>query len=207
VAARLDQPVVANAWRVGIHGTTRSCAAGGLDVTVYTAMILLLAEEAAQPVSDVRHEAGCLDVMPVRAEKVIYDHGTKQVDPNSVHLAEAEFIVSAGNGVTDWDAFHKLAATLNAAEGGSRMVVDADLLPRQRQIGASGTVVSARGYLSLGISGAPQHLLGIQDCEHVIAVNSDPSCDMVRRADLAVIGDVQAIMPALIRIANQHNES
>ena len=81
------------------------------------------------------------------------------------------------------------------------MVVDAGHLPRERQVGASGTLVTARCYLALAISGAPQHLEGIAACDQVIAVNRDPGCDMMKRADLAVVGDVDAIVPALLLLA------
>lgn len=70
-------------------------------------------------------------------------------------------------------------------------------MPRERQVGATGTFVSARVYLAVGISGAIQHLQGIQRCEKVIAINSDGGCDMVKRADLSVIGDGDAILAEL----------
>ena len=84
-----------------------------------------------------------------------------------------------------------------AAEGGSRVVCDAGLLPRGRQVGASGSLVEPRCYLAFGIAGAPQHLQGIARCERVLAVNTDLHADMVKRADLAIIADAQEVMPAL----------
>lgn len=117
-----------------------------------------------------------------------------------IPLALADFIVSAGEGVSDWPAFHQLARDLGAAEAGSRQVCDAGHLPRARQVGASGTLVEARLYLAFGISGAPQHLQGVQKCRHVLAVNTDLHAAMVKRADLAVIADAQQVMPALSRM-------
>lgn len=117
-----------------------------------------------------------------------------------VPLPQADFILSAGEGVTDWPAFHALARALDAAEGGSRQVCDAGHLPRARQVGASGTLVEARCYLAFGISGAPQHLQGVQKCRHVLAVNTDLHAAMVKRADLAIIADAQEVMPALTRL-------
>jgi len=73
-----------------------------------------------------------------------------RLNPASVPLTEADFIVSAGNGVTDFAAFHAVAATLGAAEGASRVVCDAGHLPRARQVGASGTLVEPRCYLAFG---------------------------------------------------------
>src|SRR5262249_6444568 len=111
--------------------------------------------------------------------------------------AEADFIVAAGNGVVDWPAFHDLAAALGAAEGGSRAVCDQGHLPRDRQVGTSGTLVKPRCYLALGIAGAPQHLAGIVSGERVVAVNTDLHAEMIRRADLAIVADAQPIMARL----------
>ena len=116
-------------------------------------------------------------------------------------LPEADFIVSAGNGVTDWADFHAVAAALGAAEGGSRVVCDAGMLPRERQVGASGSLVEPRCYLAFGIAGAHQHLQGIVRCERVLAINTDLHAEMVKRADLAIVADAQKVMPALARLA------
>lgn len=116
-------------------------------------------------------------------------------------LGEARFIVSAGDGVTDWEAFRGVTEVLGGTIAGSRQVVDAGHLPRHRQVGASGTLVEARCYLAFGISGAPQHLQGVQRCRYVIAVNTDLHAAMVKRADLAIIADAQQVMPALARLA------
>jgi len=138
-----------------------------------------------------------LDDMPpgVRDLGVV---ATSQLD---APLGEARFIVSAGDGVTDWAAFRAVAQALGGTIAGSRQVVDAGHLPRHRQVGASGTLVEARCYLAFGISGAPQHLQGVQRCRHVIAVNTDLHAAMVKRADLAIIADAQQVMPALARLA------
>ena len=113
-------------------------------------------------------------------------------------MVEAEFILSAGDGVKDMDTFHRLAKLLNATVGGSRVVVDDGKLPRELQIGATGQIVKASVYLGVGISGAVQHLQGIKDCGYVIAVNIDETCDLVKRADLAVIQDSEIWMQAMI---------
>ena len=122
------------------------------------------------------------------------------VDPDTIALEEADFLLSGGNGVTDWQAFADLAAALGATRAGSRVVCDQGHLPRERQVGASGTLVTAGCYFALGISGAPQHLQGITRVGHVVAVNTDLHAEMIKRADLAIVADAQAVMPALIRL-------
>ncbi len=166
--------------------------------------ILLIAAEAADPPTGALREARLLPPIEVPAVPAkIADAGLVAGDPNAVPLAEADFIVSAGNGVTDWAAFHDVATVLSAAEGGSRVACDAGHLPRARQVGASGTLVEPRCYLAFGIAGAPQHLQGIQRCQRVVAVNTDLHADMVKRADLAIIADAQEVMPALARLVRE----
>ncbi|MCE2565133.1 electron transfer flavoprotein subunit alpha/FixB family protein [Komagataeibacter sp. FNDCF1] len=128
-------------------------------------------------------------------------------DPATMSLAEAPFVVSAGNGVTDFDAFRQVVAALYASPGGSRMVCDAGLLPREIQVGASGTVLDAVCYLALGISGAPQHLQGLGRVEHVVAVNTDLHAAMIGRAGLAIIADAQQVMPALMDLLHGGKEA
>ena len=137
-----------------------------------------------------------LTAEPEKAPGLIWQH--LPIQPDEVTLAEAEFILGGGDGITDWEAFSDLGVQIGAAIGGSRVVCDAGHLPRNRQIGASGTIVTARCYLAMGISGAPQHLQGVTDVPHIVAVNTDLHAQMVKRADLAIIADAQDVMPALI---------
>jgi electron transfer flavoprotein alpha subunit len=126
------------------------------------------------------------------------DLGRSRADGFAMPLEEAELILSAGQGVKDWEAFHRLAAALGAAEAGSRVVCDAGHLPRERQVGASGEIVAPRCYIALGLSGAVQHLQGIAECRRVVAVNIDPHAPILGRADLAIVGDANEIMRALL---------
>lgn len=128
-------------------------------------------------------------------------------DPASLPLAEAPFVVAAGNGVHDFVTFGEVVRALGATPGASRVVCDSGHMPRQTQVGASGTVLDASCYLAMGISGAPQHLQGIGRVETIIAVNTDLHAAMVARASLAIIADAQDVMPALLRLLQQEEES
>lgn len=125
------------------------------------------------------------------------DLGIEEIDAAQVALEEADFIVSAGNGVTDVPAFERLASTVGAAVGASRVAVDDGKFPRDKQIGATGKTVDASIYIAFGISGAVQHLQGIKDCRHVIAVNLDASAPIAKRANLTIIGDAAETIAAL----------
>ncbi|WP_020406456.1 electron transfer flavoprotein subunit alpha/FixB family protein [Hahella ganghwensis] len=201
LAARIGERPANHAWQVDSENTICRGGSDRIDIKRQTPRILLLAEECAMPIDETRHEVLALDVEHlVTPDQHIQDLGAVDVDPSQIPLAEAEFILSAGNGVKDWDQFHDVASTLGATEGASRVAVDDGFMPRFRQVGATGIWVTARVYVAVGISGAIQHLQGIGQCEKVVAINTDPGCDMVKRADLTVIGKSQDILAELLRL-------
>ena len=163
-------------------------------------------QATGEPVSETRHEVRPLALSEALVSHLprIQDLGAVAVDPAQIPMAEAEFILSGGNGVKDWALFHQAAAALGATEGASRVAVDDGFMGRERQVGASGIWVTARVYVAVGISGAIQHLQGIGACDKVVAINLDPSCDMIKRADLSVIGDSAAILQALIEAVDNY---
>ena len=145
--------------------------------------------------------------LPTVSDAGIEDLGLQPGDPQTLALEEADFILAAGNGVTDLPLFHALALAVGAAVGASRVAVDDGRFARTQQIGASGKTVVASGYLALGISGAVQHLQGIKDCRHVIAVNLDASAPIARRADLTVVEDSAALMQALLGLVRKQKNA
>lgn len=199
-AAGVGERPATRVWQVKGDQCVGRAGAGLQDVTRVVPRIILAAVECAEPVSETRHE-----VIPVQLSTTVVpclarieDLGAVEVDPAAIPMAEAEFILSGGNGVKDWELFHRAAAALGATEGASRVAVDDGFMGRERQVGASGTWVTARVYVAVGISGAIQHLQGIGACDKVVAINLDPACDMIKRADLSVIGEGGAILQALI---------
>jgi electron transfer flavoprotein alpha subunit len=132
------------------------------------------------------------------------DLGVQAGDARTVALEEADFILSAGNGVTDLALFNQLAEALGAATGASRVAVDDGRFPRAKQIGATGKTVKATTYMAVGISGAVQHLQGIKACRHVIAINTDPAAPIAKRADLVAVDDGAAVMRELLDLIQQH---
>jgi electron transfer flavoprotein alpha subunit len=204
IAIRQSLHIAPGVVRISGGELVRLSDGGRKEQTLPMAPVILVAPEVADPKPGPRREARVVPIpAPPAIEEAVQDHGLLPVDPYSVPLQEADFIISAGNGVSDWDSFSELAKVLNAAIAGTRAVCDANHLPRHRQVGASGTLVNPRCYLSFGISGAPQHLQGISRCERVIAVNTDLHADMIKRADLAIIADAQAVMPSLLALLRE----
>ncbi|MDH4607406.1 electron transfer flavoprotein subunit alpha/FixB family protein [Pseudomonas sp. BN102] len=208
LAAKLGERPATRVWQVANEQCSGRAGAGREDLVRAVPRLILAAAECAEPVSETRHEARPLELSANIAHSLprIEDLGPVAVDPAQIPMAEAEFILSGGNGVKDWDQFHQAAAALGATEGASRVAVDDGFMPRNRQVGATGTWVTARVYLAVGISGAIQHLQGIGACDKVVAVNMDPGCDMIKRADLSVIGDSAAVLAALIQLATEYRQ-
>jgi len=199
-AAALGERPATRVWQVKDQECIGRAGAGLQDLARPVARLILAAVECAEPVSETRHEALPVELSTTVARSLsrIEDLGAVAVDPAAIPMAEAEFIFSGGNGVKDWALFHQTAAALGATEGASRVAVDDGYMARDRQVGASGTWVTARVYVAVGISGAIQHLQGIGACDKVVAINLDPGCDMIKRADLSVIGESAEILQALI---------
>ena len=135
------------------------------------------------------------------------DLGLDAIEAGQTALEEADCVVSAGNGVADITTIVTLASLLDASIGASRVAVDDGKFKREQQVGATGKTVSASTYFAIGISGAVQHLQGIKDCRHVIAINKDASAPIVKRADLSIIGDAEDIMQCLIQAIKQAKEA
>lgn len=201
VAALTGAALFAGAESLSPKAVTRAARARKAEQRRAPPRLIALAADAVAPHAGTLHEAALIDfAFPPRALGAVLAAEFIPADPATVALAEAEFVVSAGNGITDFDAFRALVAALKATPGASRMVCDAGLMPRAAQVGASGTVLTASCYFALGIAGAPQHLQGITGCEHVVAVNTDLHAAMIERAGLAIVADAQEVMPALLRL-------
>jgi electron transfer flavoprotein alpha subunit len=126
----------------------------------------------------------------------------KEVSESSVNLQEAEVIVSGGRGLGDKKGFellHELAELLGGTVGASRAAVDEGWAAYRRQVGQTGKTVNPKIYLACGISGAVQHLVGMQSSDIIIAINKNPEAPIFNVATLGIVGDVYEVVPALIR--------
>ena len=119
----------------------------------------------------------------------------------TVDLSQADIIVSVGRGIKEQKNI-AMAQALAEAMGGelaaSRPICDAGWLPMDRQVGSSGQTVNPKLYLALGISGAIQHLVGMKGSRNIVAVNKDAEAPIFEIADVAVVGDLFEIVPALV---------
>jgi electron transfer flavoprotein alpha subunit len=142
------------------------------------------------------------DVDLSRAQSRIRRFEKRAEGTSRVSLAEAELVVAGGRGVRSAEGFETLvvglADALGAAVGATRAVVDAGWRPYTDQIGQTGKTVQPKVYIAIGISGAAQHLSGMNKSKSVIAINKDPDAPIFQSADYGVVGDVEQIVPAVL---------
>jgi electron transfer flavoprotein alpha subunit len=120
-------------------------------------------------------------------------------------LTSSPVIVSGGRGLKEKQNFSlifDLAKAIGGSVGASRPVVDAEWLPREYQIGSSGQTVSPRLYFAIGISGAIQHLVGMQTSRCIVAINKDAEAPIFKVAHYGIVDDLFKVVPALTKIFN-----
>lgn len=120
----------------------------------------------------------------------------------SVDLKKAQIIVSAGMGASDPQALelvYELARILGGVVGASRPMVDAGIVPKEHQVGQTGTTVRPTLYIACGISGQIQHRAGMMEAKRIIAINSDPQAPIFDIAHYAIVGDVKQVLQQMIK--------
>jgi electron transfer flavoprotein alpha subunit len=202
LAAKLDiQPVTDIVAIEGPNRFVRPIYAGNALETVTDSQaqhVLTFRASAYRPVAG--GNAAPVEVLETSvqsAARFIAAHRTESDIPD---LATAQIVVGGGVSVGSPEGFQlieKLGKTLGAAIGATRAAVDAGYAPNDWQVGQTGKIIAPDLYIAIGISGALQHLAGIQGAKKIIAINTDAEAPIVRIADVALIGDLFEIVPQL----------
>ncbi len=117
-----------------------------------------------------------------------------------IDLADADIVISVGRGTKDQagvDLVKELAGDLSAGFGSSRAMVDGGFMPHNKQVGQTGKIVAPTLYMAIGISGAIQHLAGMNGSQVILAVNKDPEAPIFNVADYGIVGDLFEVVPIL----------
>lgn len=208
LAARLDiMPVTDIVEILGANRFVRPIYAGNALQTVTDPQprrLLTIRASAFPPAADGNAApVETIDVPVVSAAQLIATHRTESDTPD---LAAAQIVVGGGVALGSAENFQliaRLAKKLGAAIGATRAAVDAGYAPNDWQVGQTGKIIAPDLYIAIGISGALQHLAGIQGAKKIIAINKDPEAPLVKLADVALIGDLFELVPQLIAELDQ----
>ncbi len=127
----------------------------------------------------------------------------------NIDITEAKVLVSGGRGVGNKEGFKKLEALAEVLKGevsSSRAMVDAGVIDHERQVGQTGKTVRPNLYLACGISGAIQHVAGMESSEFIVAINKDKYAPIMQLADLGIVGDLHKIVPMLTERIKQESK-
>ncbi|MFB6317870.1 electron transfer flavoprotein subunit alpha/FixB family protein [Saccharicrinis sp. FJH54] len=133
----------------------------------------------------------------------------RHMEKSKVNIKNSSIIVSGGYGVgskENFDLLFELASVLGAEVGASRAAVDAGFCEKDRQIGQTGVTVRPKLYIACGISGQIQHVAGMEESAMIISINNDPNAPINRIADYAIHGNLENIIPKMIKYYKQNTK-
>ncbi|WP_254521369.1 electron transfer flavoprotein subunit alpha/FixB family protein [Natrinema caseinilyticum] len=208
VANQLDLPIVTDTVGLETDGdtlvATREMYGGKVETTNELegdAVVTIRGAEwpAAEGTGDAAVEAFDADIDEDTIGSTV--NGFEEVGGGDVDISEAELLVSIGRGIEEeenLDLIRDLADALGATLSSSRPIVDNGWLPKNRQVGQSGKVVTPDVYIAIGISGAVQHVAGMKGSDTIVAINTDPNAPIMDIADYAIHDDLFDVVPALV---------
>ena len=151
-------------------------------------------------------KAGVLEAFEADLGEVKITVKEQKMESADLPLTEAEKVVSAGRGLKgpeNWGMIEELAKELGAATACSRPVSDMDWRPHHEHVGQTGVAIRPNLYIAIGISGAIQHLAGVNQSKVIVVINTDPEAPFFKSADYGIVGDAFDVVPKLVEAAKE----
>jgi electron transfer flavoprotein alpha subunit len=169
--------------------------------------IVTVRKNAFQPMEPVTTQSEMVEMVPGLDESIIRVKSVKTVQEEVVEFDKANVVISGGRGIAEKEDFEMLIALAramgkshgNVMVGCSRPVVDKCWMSSDHQVGLTGSMIAPDTYIAVGISGAIQHLVGMIRSKRIIAINTDPGCNMFKVSDYGIVADYKEIIPALLK--------
>ncbi|MFW5963512.1 MAG: electron transfer flavoprotein subunit alpha/FixB family protein [Natronomonas sp.] len=208
VAERLDLPLVTDVVDFETNGdleVTREQYGGKVETTYdidaddYALTVRPAEWPKTEETGDAAIEAFDADIDEDALGTTV--NGFEEVGGGDVDITEADVLVSIGRGIDEEENLplvEELADVLGATLSSSRPIVDNGWLPKNRQVGQSGKVVTPDVYIAIGISGAVQHVAGMKGADTIVAINTDPNAPIYDIADYGIVDDLFEVVPELI---------
>jgi len=177
------------------------------SVAVKSAIKIITLAQNSFGIAENPAEVTIENLTPVMADK---DFATTVIEANKqtgkILLTDAEIVVSGGRGMKGpecWPPIEELAELLGGATACSRPVADEGWRPHYEHVGQTGKIIAPNLYFAFGISGAIQHLGGVSSSKIIVAVNKDKDAPIFEAADYGVVGDVNVVLPELIKLIKE----
>jgi electron transfer flavoprotein alpha subunit len=212
LSARLDTGLTADCTALDISSDrdllmTRPAFGGNLMATIlckeHRPQMSTVRPGVTRPAARDDRREGAIERVTVRFDRSRFRTRVTSVtreEKKRVDITAARVLVSGGRGMVNADGFRlleELAGVIGAEVSSSRAMVDAGVMPHERQVGQTGKTVRPDLYIAAGISGAVQHLAGMEESGYIIAINKDRSAPVFQVADLGIVGDARQVVPLL----------
>ena len=204
ISTKLNFPIASNVLRIEKNGKISSSIFTGKAeshmVNDNDSCIYLLNKNIVES-QDFDKKVDIIKVDSKTTENISFEILEQKFIEEDISLNDADVVISAGRGLKgpeNWKMIEDLAKKLNAATACSKPVSDAGWRPHHEHVGQTGLKISPKIYFAIGISGAIQHLAGVNSSKTIIVINNDPEAPFFKAADYGIVGDAFDVVPKIL---------